>query len=128
MNIRIPIEIPHPYPRFVRLQVLFGSCYEEKPHTEMVLGSFPSVFTKMDVGFNPRKETAYIQPIWICLPRLPVELWNKDVLNTLGDGIGKFLSMEANFHSKVDKKVIKILVEIDLHKGLLEEIEKLWEH
>jgi len=59
------------------------------------------------------------------LPGFPMELWNKDLLKYLGDGIG--ITLEPNFQTTVNGKVIKIiLVEIDGREGSWEEIGILW--
>jgi hypothetical protein len=41
------------------------------------------------------------------MPKLPMELWIKNILNFLGDGLHNFIDSEADFHSKVDKAVVK---------------------
>jgi hypothetical protein len=42
-----------------------------------------------------------------------MELWNIDTLKVVGGSFGKFINMEDNFSQKVNKRVVKILVEID---------------
>jgi hypothetical protein len=60
------------------------------------------------------------------LPGLPIELWNKAALKALGDGLGKFIDLKTDFQSKMDTKVIKILMELDLQDSLPEELEIVW--
>jgi hypothetical protein len=55
-----------------------------------------------------------------------MKMWSTKVLKISGNGIGKFLDLEENFSTNVDKRVVRILVEIDLCEGLLEEFEISW--
>jgi hypothetical protein len=41
----------------------------------------------------------------------------------MGNGIGKFMDVGEYFYSKVNRRVVRIFVEIDLFKGLLDELE-----
>jgi len=47
---------------------------------------------------------------------LPMELCSIENFETLGNGLGKFMDIEEDFQNPLDKKVIKMLVEIDLHE------------
>jgi hypothetical protein len=44
-------------------------------------------------------------------------------MKAMGDTIPKFIDTKANFQSKVDRKVFKIFMELDLQEGILEEME-----
>jgi len=48
------------------------------------------------------------------MPRLLMELCNKNILKYLGDGLDNFIDLDVDFHSKVDRKIIKYLVVLDL--------------
>ena len=54
---------------------------------------------------------------------MPFSLWNKDVLINLANLLGRFVTLEKDFHLIYDKRVAKILVEVDITKGLIPEIE-----
>jgi len=47
--------------------------------------------------------------VWVKLLRIPTKLWNKEVMKALGNDLGKFINLEVEFHTKVDRKVIKKL-------------------
>jgi hypothetical protein len=44
-------------------------------------------------------------------------------MKAMGGSLGKFLYVEEDFEFKVDKWVVKILVEMDLREGLPKEME-----
>jgi len=54
----------------------------------------------------------YRRPIWFKLLGPPLELWIEELLKVMGNTIGKFIGLEQKFHSKFNKKVIKLLVEL----------------
>jgi hypothetical protein len=50
-------------------------------------------------------------------------LWNLEALKETGDVIGKFLCPDPKLFSGSDRRMGKILVEVDLHEGLSTKIE-----
>ena len=54
---------------------------------------------------------------------LPFPVWNKDFLIRLDNTLGRFVALEKYFHLIFDKRMAKVLVELDVSKGLLPEIE-----
>ena len=71
---------------------------------------------------NTQKETTLLQLVWVTFPSLPMELCIKNALKTLGEALGKLIQLEVDFHTKVDNQIMKILVELNLWKGLVGEI------
>ena len=61
--------------------------------------------------------------MWVLLLGLTILFWNKEALVAIGNYIGRFLHLEEHMLSGVDKCVGRILVEIDMQKGLLEKID-----
>ena len=59
------------------------------------------------------------------MPHLPYPLWNKHVLEGIGNTNGRFVNVEADFHLLFDKRVARILVEMDISLGLRAEVEIL---
>jgi hypothetical protein len=41
---------------------------------------------------------------------------NENASKALVDGLGKFIDLEADFQTKADRKVVKIMVELDLQE------------
>ena len=81
------------------------------------------VLNRWHSGFDPLTERATIRHLWVLFPALPYPLWNKDILVALANLIGHFVALEKEFHLIYDKRMEKVLVEVDITKGLIPEIE-----
>ena len=57
------------------------------------------------------------------LPALPFPLWNKDILIDLANLLGWFVALERDFHLIYDKQMAKVLVEVDINKGIIPELD-----
>ena len=56
------------------------------------------------------------------MPALPFSLWNKDFFISFANTLGRFVALEKDFHLIFDKRMAKVLVEMDVSKGLLPDI------
>ena len=56
---------------------------------------------------------------------LPFPLWNRSLLEGIGNTIGRFVVVEDDFMNVYDKRIAQILVEMDITKGLPAEVEIL---
>ena len=81
------------------------------------------VLNRWNSGFDPLTERVTIRHLWVLFPALPFPLWNKDILADLTNTIGCLVALEKEFHLLFDKQMAKILVEIDITKGLIPEID-----
>lgn len=61
-------------------------------------------------------------PVWIRLPNLPTHLWSTRVFRAIGDTLGSFISGDFWRESKGLYSYARICVELDLSKGLPEQI------
>ena len=64
--------------------------------------------------------------LWVLLLGISFVFWNKDALVEIGNHIGRFLHFEESMLFAVDKHVGRILVEIDMLKGLHEKLGIDW--
>ena len=48
----------------------------------------------------------------------PFPLWNRSLLEGIGNTIGRFVAVEDDFMNAYDKRIAKILVELDISNGL----------
>jgi hypothetical protein len=64
--------------------------------------------------------------LWVLLPGLPLHLWNEKALQAIGNSIGHFICVDSKTFTGPDKKMARILVEIDIHEGLLESLVIDW--
>ena len=59
------------------------------------------------------------------MPRLPFPLWNRALLEGIGNMIGCFVAVDEDFMNTYDKRIARVLVELDITKGLSADIEIL---
>lgn len=72
--------------------------------------------------FNPASETFSKILIWVRLPYLPLHLWFDPLLEEVGDALGDFLLVDAATSNILHSTFARILVEMDVSKGLPAEI------
>jgi hypothetical protein len=77
-------------------------------------------------GFNPSSEYFSYRHVWVLLPGLPLNLWNLPVLKAIGNLLGRFLKVDETCLLSTDKRMARVLVELDLHAGLMDSIELEW--
>jgi len=78
------------------------------------------------VSFEPTTKYFQHRHLWILLPGLPLQLWNARALEAIGNEIGWFIMVDEQTLKASSKRVGKILVEVDIHLGLLETLENEW--
>jgi hypothetical protein len=62
------------------------------------------------------------EPIWVRLPGLPMQFWNTHRFAAIGNLLGSYLEVDMSFEDTGYMTVARILVKINLRKGLLQEI------
>jgi hypothetical protein len=62
----------------------------------------------------------------VLLPGLPLQMWNSKALEVVGNSIGRFIKVDETTLRSPDKRMAKVLVEVDVHVGLLEVLEIEW--
>ncbi|KAL3638578.1 hypothetical protein CASFOL_017949 [Castilleja foliolosa] len=72
-------------------------------------------------NFNYSKDSSCV-PVWIKLPRLPIELINPTMLEKIGTAIGKFLRIDERTMVMTHTMDTRICVEVDLAKDFMDEI------
>jgi hypothetical protein len=75
------------------------------------------------VSFDPSQDYFRLRHLWVLLPGLPLHLWNKKALMAIGNSLGCFISVDSKTLTGPDKKLARILVEIDIHEGFLETLD-----
>ncbi|KAJ4836021.1 hypothetical protein Tsubulata_011341 [Turnera subulata] len=68
--------------------------------------------------------------VWIQIPGLPPEHYQKDILHCICNEIGRFVCIDGNTQQAKQGKFVRIAVSVDLCKPLLSQIEAvgLWFH
>ena len=89
------------------------------------VGKGSLVLDRWHVNFDPAHERVRKRHLWALLPGLPFPLWNRSLLEGVGNTLGRFVALDDDFMNSFDKRMDKILVEMDISKGLPAEIEIL---
>ena len=76
--------------------------------------------------FDASKERVDIIPIWVKLPALPLHFWDLYHFRRIGDILGTFLEADLSFLETKEKKVARILVNLNIREGLAESIILEW--
>jgi hypothetical protein len=110
----------------------FGLVFNSPEDVELILSSFWAfeggniMLKRWCTGFDPATEYFSLRHIWVLLPGLPLNLWNKPALRAIGNLLGRFLKVDEKCLSSQDKRMARVLVEIDIHAGLMESLELEW--
>jgi hypothetical protein len=78
------------------------------------------------VAIDPVTEYFQHSHLWVLLPALPLHFWNEGALMVVGNSLGRFISLDTMTMESPARKVGRILVEIDIHEGLMEMIDIEW--
>jgi hypothetical protein len=62
----------------------------------------------------------------VLLSGLPLQWWNKKALTEIANGLGHFLAVDEKALQARDKHLCRVLVEVEIHEGLLESVELEW--
>jgi hypothetical protein len=64
--------------------------------------------------------------VWVRLPALPFHLWSFDYFKKIGNFLGDFLDEDMSFEETKQRKVARILVNLNVREGLGEEMDLSW--
>jgi hypothetical protein len=91
-----------------------------------ILGHCSLMLKRWRLTFNPDTEYFHLRHVCVLLPALPLQFWNKDALFAIGNSLGTYMEIEPDLLSSPVRKIGKILVELDVHKGLPKILEIVW--
>jgi hypothetical protein len=110
----------------------FGLIFKSPEDAELIRGGFwdfeggSLMLKRWRTGFDPYKDYFSYRHVWVLLPGLSLNLWNKPALSAIGNLLGRFLKLDEVGLRSEDKRMARILVELDLHAGLMDSIEIEW--
>jgi hypothetical protein len=81
---------------------------------------------KWRLAFNPETKYFSLRHLWVMLPGLPLYLWNEGALTAIGNNLGSFIMIDKKNLEASNRKVARVLVEMDVHLGLPETMEVEW--
>jgi hypothetical protein len=64
--------------------------------------------------------------VWVRLPTLPFHLWSFEYFKKIGNFLGDFLDADMSFEVTKQRKVARILVNLNVREGLGEEMDLTW--
>ena len=105
--------------------------FSEEAHASFVLNSLwciregSLVLDHWHVHFDPLRERIKKRHLWVLLPGLPFPLWSCALLEGVGNTPGHFVTIEEDFMRAYDKRMAKILMEMDISMGLPAKVEIL---
>ena len=73
--------------------------------------------------FDSTNERGRIIPVWVKLPRLPLEWWLEEGLKAIGNCLSGTLAMDEGFKQSTSHNVAKFLINIRVHGFLYESID-----
>jgi hypothetical protein len=82
----------------------------------------PTILKRWTPTFDAKRERVDEEPIWVRLPGLPMQYWNTHRFAAIGNLLGRYLEADMSFEVTGYMTVARILVQINLRKGLYQEI------
>jgi hypothetical protein len=76
--------------------------------------------------FNASREKLDKIPVWVRLPSLPLQFWSLDYFKAIRNFLGDFLEADLSFEETKQRKIARILVNLNVREGLGEEIDLSW--
>jgi len=77
-------------------------------------------------SFDPKKDYFQWHHLWVLLSGLPLQWRNEKALTEIANGLGHFLAVDEKALQARDKRLCKVLVEVEIHEGFLESVELEW--
>jgi hypothetical protein len=78
------------------------------------------------VNFDPAQDYFRFCHFWVLLSGLSLHFWHEKSLEAIGNILGKFICADLRALKANDRRICRVLVEIDIHSGLLESLEISW--
>src|SRR4051812_28092191 len=84
--------------------------------------NMPMLLTDWKPNFDLKKDMLRTIPIWVTLPHLPIHLWGQKSLSKIGSALGTPVVTDECTANKLRVSYARILVEMDITKALVSEI------
>uniref|UniRef100_A0A2N9ICX1 DUF4283 domain-containing protein n=1 Tax=Fagus sylvatica TaxID=28930 RepID=A0A2N9ICX1_FAGSY len=70
-------------------------------------------------GFRPSEAKISTTAVWACLPELPIELYDTNILRRIGNQLGSLLKVDARTMDNERGRFARLCVQIDLEQPLI---------
>jgi hypothetical protein len=110
----------------------FAFNFLQPEHAKWVLGKnwsvnfSPLLLKPWSPLFDASREKLDKIPVWVRLPALPLQFWSLDYFKAIGNFLGDFLEADLSFEETKQRKIARILVNLNVREGLGEEIDLSW--
>ncbi len=73
-------------------------------------------------GFRPSEAKISTTAVWACLPELPIELYDTNILRRIGNQLGSLLKVDARTMDNERGRFARLCVQIDLEQPLIPKV------
>jgi len=107
----------------------FAFTFQSEEQTQSILRGVwsiqnsPMMLKPWSPMFDASRERVDTIPIWVRLPGLPPFYWEEKYFKRIGNKIGEFLEADNSFVDTRQRKMARILVNINVREGLGEEVD-----
>jgi hypothetical protein len=107
----------------------FAFNFLQPDHAKWVLGknwsvnNSPLFLKPWNPLFDASREKLDKIPVWVCLPAPSLQFWTLDYFKAIGNFLGEFLEAYLSFEETKQRKVARILINLNVREGLSEEID-----
>jgi len=107
----------------------YAFTFHSENHAQQVLRknwsiqSSPILLKPWTPLFDASRERVDIVPLWVRMPAFPLQFWKEKYFRSVGNRLGEFLEADESFLETKQKRIARILVNINVREGLGDEIE-----
>ena len=107
----------------------FSFNFLQPDHAKWVMGkkwsvnNSPLFLKPWNPLFDASREKLDKIPVWVCLPAPSLQFWTLDYFKAIGNFLGEFLEAYLSFEETKQRKVARILINLNVREGLSEEID-----
>lgn len=110
----------------------YGFVFRREEHATHILqmtwlkGHEILILKRMHLAFEPKIKGIIFMHLWVLLLGLPMAWWNLEAYAAICNHLGIFLHVGDKVLNGIVTQVERILLEIDMSRGLLEKLEIEW--
>jgi len=90
--------------------------------------STPMLLKPWTPMFDASRERVDTIPLWVRLPAFPFQYWKDKFFRRIGNRLGEFLEADESFMDSNQKRMARILVNINVREGLGDAVELILGH
>jgi hypothetical protein len=110
----------------------YAFTFQRNEHSKWVLSKAWSInnslmlLKQLSLLFDASTKCLKNISVWVRLPALPFHLWSFEYLKKIGNFLGDFLDADMSFEVTKQRKVARVLVNLNVREGLGEERDLTW--